>query len=156
MEKTLSPDERIRRAEEIYYQRRVQVGAGYHARPNSARVKVGGGFHARHNTSLLKRMLFQIAICVVLYFILYMVQTTNYIFSKDVIGTAKNTLSYDINFQNLYNQIMSGINGIIPKKQDDAPMQNNEVENTTGNTTENEIDNSTRAGTETCPYNLMQ
>ena len=156
MEKTLSPDERIRRAEEIYYQRRVQVGAGHSARHNSARVPVGAGFHARPNTSLLKKMLFQIAVCVVLYFILYTVQTTNYIFSKDVIGKTKETLSYDINFQNLYNQVINSINGIIPKKQDTAPVQNNEVENTTENTTENTVNNSARAGTETCYYNLMQ
>ena len=53
---------------------------------------------------MFKRIILQIAICTVIYFIFYMIQNTNYIFSKNVIKKANEILSYDISLQNLYEQ----------------------------------------------------
>ena len=164
MERTLSPDERIRRAEELYYQKRIQANSRGSAKVNAgvlAPLVKGGmsrsdkGDFARPNTRILRRMLFQVAICVVLYFILYMVQGANYIFSKDIIGGAKDALSYDINFQNLYNGLMKSINGIIPKKQDDAQPQDSSIENAIDNAIDNTVSNDALMVPDTEPSNVI-
>ena len=64
MERTLSPEERIRRAEEIYYRRRMQNGVH-----RSARVNVSN----KKEFSMFKKMILQIAICIVIYSIFYMI-----------------------------------------------------------------------------------
>ena len=46
--------------------------------------------------SLLKKMMFQIAICTVIYIIFYLIQNSNYIFSEDVLNKTREFLSYDI------------------------------------------------------------
>ena len=55
MEKTLSPDERIRRAEEIYYRRKMQD-----ITRKSARVNVTN----KKEFSLFKKMVIQILACI--------------------------------------------------------------------------------------------
>lgn len=50
-------------------------------------------------------MAMQLAICSVIYIIFYLIKNTNYIFSDDVISKTKELLSYDINFQNVYEQV---------------------------------------------------
>lgn len=55
--------------------------------------------------SLFKKMAMQLAICSVIYIIFYLIKNTNYIFSDDVISKTKELLSYDINFQNIYEQV---------------------------------------------------
>ena len=64
MERILTPDEKIRRAEEIYYRRRMQDRTR-----NSARVNVA---ETKTNSGLLKKMILQIAICILIYTIFYM------------------------------------------------------------------------------------
>lgn len=104
MERTLSPEERIRRAEEIYYKRKMQ-----NTNSKSARVNVSN----KKDFGMFKKMILQIAICIVIYSIYYMIQNTNYIFSEDVIKKTNEILSYDININNLYEQMMDYINGFI-------------------------------------------
>ena len=101
MERTLSPDERIKRAEEIYYRKKMQS-----TNRNSARVNVS----EKKEFGLLKKMILQIAICVLIYTIFYMIQNTNYIFSNDVIKKANEILSYDINIKHLYEQGVQYLN----------------------------------------------
>lgn len=117
MERTLTPDERIRRAEEIYYKRRNQ---------NLDRSSVRIREEEKPNYTMIKKMVLQIVICVVIYSIFYMIQNTNYIFSENVINKAKEILSYDINIQNLYNQSKEYIKGIINKKQEEFNLENNQ------------------------------
>ena len=103
MERTLTPNERLRRAEEIYYKRRNQ---------NLDRSSVRIREEEKPNYTMIKKMVLQIVICVVIYSIFYMIQNTNYIFSENVINKAKEILSYDINIQNLYNQTKEYINSM--------------------------------------------
>ena len=103
MEKTLSPDERIRRAEEIYYRRKNQD-----INRKSAKVNVS----SKKNFGMFKKMIFQISICVVIYVIFYIVQSSSYIFSEDVIQKVKEVLSYDINIKNSYVECIKYINDL--------------------------------------------
>lgn len=117
MEKALSPEERIRRAEEIYYRRKMSTQYKNYARVNVSKNKKDFG--------LLKKMMLQILICVVIYVIFYMIQNTNYIFSEDVIEKTKEILSYDINIQNLYNTAKEYLDEFIMKYDFLNTKQNN-------------------------------
>lgn len=104
MERTLTPEERIRRAEEMYYKRK-----GLDTNRKSATVNVSN----KKEFSMFKKMILQIAICVVIYLIFYIIQNTNYIFSEDVINKTKEILSYDINIKHLYEQGINYLNSFI-------------------------------------------
>ena len=133
MERTLTPDEKIRRAEEIYYKRKVQD-----RNRSSARVNVSEN---KKDFGILKKMLLQIMICILIYIIFYMIQNTNYIFSEDVIKKTNEILSYDINIQNLYNQAKYYLNSFINNMRNEEQNgitdeqeeeQNNDDENLSG------------------------
>ena len=138
MEKTLSPDERIKKAEEIYYRRKMQ-NSGY----KSTRVNVNN----KKDFQLFKKMILQIVICILIYAIFYMIQNTNYIFSEDVIKKTKEILSYDINVKNIYEQTIQHINNFINKNSieiEDSnliePESDNEaVENSDSDIQENSV-----------------
>ncbi|MBQ3145591.1 MAG: M23 family metallopeptidase [Clostridia bacterium] len=126
MERSLSPEEKIRRAEEIYYRRRLQDKTR-----SSARVNVSEN---KKDLGLLKKMILQIIICILIYTIFYMIQNTNYIFSEDVIKKANEILSYDINIPNLYKQGMEYLNslsGNIGAKDSTPPQDDNMIETNT-------------------------
>lgn len=97
MEKTISQEERIRRAEEIYQRRKMATGSGIRVSSSSVNKN-------KPKISLFKKMALQLAICAVIYIIFYLIKNTNYIFSNDVINKTKELLSYDINFGNVYSQ----------------------------------------------------
>ena len=97
LERTISSEERIRRAEEIYNRRKIANG-----------VRVAGDSVNRVETkklSLFKKMFFQLVICAMIYVIFYLIKNGNYIFSQDVINKTKEFLSYDINLGQLQNQV---------------------------------------------------
>lgn len=103
MERTLSSEEKIRRAEEIYARRKN----GY-VTQKVAKVNAG----EKKNYGLLKRMVLQIIICLVIYLIFYLIQNGNYVFSQDVINKTKEILSYNINLEEIYSGVISGINNL--------------------------------------------
>ncbi len=105
MERTLSPEEKIRRAEEIYYRRKLQDN-----NRNSARVNVS---ESKKDFGMLKKMFLQIIICLLIYVIFYMIENTNYFFSEDVINKTNEILSYDINIPNLYNKGKEYLNSFL-------------------------------------------
>lgn len=131
MERTLSPEEKIRRAEEIYARRKN----GYTSR-NVATVNVSDD---KNNYGLFKKMILQIAICLIIYFIFYLIQNSNYVFSEDVINKTKEILSYDIDIQEIYNQTINGLNNwgkaIVPDDRNDVT---NQVQNIIDDNTVNE------------------
>ena len=97
MERTLSVEEKIRRAEEIYERRQ-----GENQR-KTATVNINND--NKKDIKLLKKMLIQIAISLCIYFAFYIIQNSSYIFSEDFINQAKKILSYDMNFTEIYTNI---------------------------------------------------
>lgn len=135
MERTLSPEEKIKRAEEIYNRRRSQ-----YYRSNVATVNVSEG----KNYGLLKKMVLQILICLVIYFIFYLIQSSNYIFSEDVINKTKEILSYDINLPEMYSQAIQYINTNWTTKSETAEQNSINIQNlveAVNNVDSNSIDN---------------
>lgn len=99
MERVMTVEEKIRRAEEIYQRRREGE-----ARP-VAKVTVND----KKDVKLLKKMIIQILICVTIYFVIYVIQNNQYVFSEDFINKANEILSYDVNFVQLYEMIKDKI-----------------------------------------------
>ena len=99
MEKTISPEERIRRAEEIYYRRREN---NHSVRMSSSQVKEG---NESRRISLYKKMAIQVLTCILIYLVFSLIKEANYIFSADVMNKTKEFLSTDINFEVIAGQV---------------------------------------------------
>lgn len=137
MERTISSEERIRRAEEIYNRRKIANG-----------VRVAGDSVNRVETkklSLFKKMFFQLVICAMIYVIFYLIKNGNYIFSQDVINKTKEFLSYDINFGQLQNQVSLFLNEnkFWGENEEGATSNVNEV--TVNSMTEENVENTNTA-----------
>lgn len=140
MERVLTPDEKLRRAEEIYNRRKNNISGSR----TSATVSVSN----KNTNYLLKKMILQILISLIIYLIYYLVQNNSFVFSGDVMGKSKEILSYDINFNGIYSSIMSFIEN-EPKEEgnneqnieensvtveipnDEKTVENTNVQNTT-------------------------
>lgn len=138
MERMMSVEEKIRRAEEIYA-RRQEVNT----RPY-ATVKVN---EEKKDIKLLKKMIIQIIVCVIIYFGIYVIQNNNYFFSEDFIQQAKNILSYDIDFAKLYNNAKQGIltlkgnlEGLTKNNEQQTDTNATDIENNKENNKENNIE----------------
>lgn len=118
MERTMTVEEKIRRAEEIYARR--QAGNT----KKTATVNVNSD--TKKDLKLLKKMIMQILISLFIYFSIYIIQNNNYIFSENFINKAKEILSYDINFQQTYENIKQNIMNLKNTKNDEAIGGSNE------------------------------
>lgn len=136
MERVLSPEERIRRAEEIYNRRRTEN----RVRVSTSRVNV----KKETKLTLYKKLILQILICFVLYFIFYLIKNSNYIFSEDFIIKTREFLSYDINFGNAYNSVVEYYNDHIKP----FFVVENKKENEEQSTITNEVQENTQTSNE--------
>ena len=97
MERTISVEEKIRRAEEIYARR--QQG-------NSRQIAtVNVNKKEKRDIKLLKKMIIQLLVSCCIYLSVYALQNSDYVFSKDFINKINELLSYDTNFGQLYENI---------------------------------------------------
>ena len=101
MERAMSVEDKIRRAEEIYYKRKEQ---DVPMRETIRKIPM-----ERKNIKLLRKMIRQIIICLVIYGIFYLIVNNNYIFSADFTNKAKEILSQDINFAEVYSVISNKV-----------------------------------------------
>ncbi len=108
MERVMTVEEKIRRAEEIYQRRRQGE-----VRP-VAKVTVNNN---KKDIKLLKKMVIQILICIAIYFVVYALQNNQSVFSEDFINKANEILSYDTNFVELYEMIKSYAMSFMTQEQ---------------------------------------
>ena len=153
MEKSISQEERIRRAEEIYSRRRYNNRYG-------ESLYISGETRNRYQPKetrkikgkIINKMIIQMIVCVIIYTCIYMLQYSNYLFSKDMVDKTKEVLSYDISIENLYNKsnefflnLQKKINWGVNNEQNDnvneeAQDQNTEetnIENSNAESSEN-------------------
>ena len=131
MEKVLSTDERIRRAEEIYQKRRVQ---NYNIK--QARVGVNS---SRKEYKLLKKMLIQIAICSLIYILFYAIKNEEYIFSEDFLKHTKEALSYDISIEETYKNFVAWLSNTEEKNDEKLLETSNKTDEKNKKETETEV-----------------
>ena len=100
MERTISVEERIRRAEEIYERRKEG---------NNRPIATVNVNKEKKDIKLLKRMIIQILVCILIYLIIYTINSKNYVFSEDFTNKMNEILSYDTNFIEIYGNIKKQI-----------------------------------------------
>ena len=134
MERVMSVEDKIRRAEEIYYNRRQQEI------PRQEQVKIPT--REKKDIKLLKKMTMQIVTCLTIYSIFYLIVNNNYIFSEDFTNKTKEILSQDINFAEIYSFISNKINEIMnndnqKKQQEEIKQEEQQIPENIQNNNEN-------------------
>ena len=146
MERIMSEEEKIKRAIEISQRRN---NGGY--KKEATRVNVNN----KKNYKLFKRMILQIIICLLIYSIFYLITSTNYVFSEQVIKSTNEILNYDINFHDMYNSLMNFVNSnkelnaivetnasnTVLQKNNLIEVNNKDAVNNNQNNTINKIEN---------------
>lgn len=125
MERVMSVEERIRRAEEIYEKRKKRESLVI---PQDQYSELKEKQKERKkDIKLLKKILIQLVICLMIYFVFYTIHNNKYIFSEEFLNKANEILSYDINFielfENLKNDTMTFINSINNKNENNIQNQ---------------------------------
>lgn len=152
MEKSISQEERIRRAEKIYSRRRYNNRYGESLyRSGETRNRYQPQETRKIKGKMINKMIIQMIVCVIIYTCIYMLQYSNYLFSKDMVDKTKEVLSYDISIENLYNKsnefflnLQKKINWGVNNEQND----NVNVEAQDQNTEETNIENSNAESSE--------
>ena len=152
MEKSISQEERIRRAEEIYSRRRYNNRYGESLyRSGETRNRYQPQETRKIKGKMINKMIVQMIVCVIIYTCIYMLQYSNYLFSKDMVEKTKEVLSYDISIENLYNKsneffsnLQKKFNWGVNNEQND----NVNVEAQDQNTEETNIENSNAESSE--------
>ena len=164
MEKSISQEERIRRAEEIYSRRRYNNRYGESLyRSGETRNRYQPQETRKIKGKMINKMIIQMIVCVIIYTCIYMLQYSNYLFSKDMVEKTKEVLSYDISIENLYNKsneffsnLKKKFNWGVNNEQNDnvnveAQDQNTEetnIENSNAESSENTSENTSEANNE--------
>lgn len=117
MERTMSVEEKIRRAEEIYEKRKRGM-----ERPITT-VNLDNN---KKDLKLLKKMIIQMIVCSCIYFIIHTIHNSNYIFTEDFINKTNEILSYDTNFYEIYQTIKYKIDEIINNKNKEQSNEKQE------------------------------
>ena len=130
MERTMTVEERIRRAEEIYERRKRNEGLTVVQEEKDKKQK-----NEKKDIKLLKKMLIQLLVCICIYLVIYTIQNKQYIFSEDFINKVNEIISYDIDFRKVYEDTKNYIVGIFSKEnegknQNEESNETNIIENT--------------------------
>ena len=119
MERAMTVEERIRRAEEVYERRKRNEGLTVINENEGIKKEK----NEKKDIKLLKKMIIQLLICIFIYFVIYTIQNNQYIFSEDFINKVNEIISYDIDFEKLYedgkNYIMTFFNQESEEEQSD-------------------------------------
>lgn len=124
MERVLTQEERIKRAEEIYLRRRGRIEPRLsYRRENLDNTQK----ETSNKIRILKRIALQIIICLLLYCIFYLIYDTNYSFSEQTINKINEILNYDVNLNFIYKNINDFTMSIFSK--DNETEENKLIEN---------------------------
>ena len=134
MERTMTVEERIRRAEEIYERRKRNEGLTVVHEEKNKKEK-----NEKKDIKLLKKMLIQLLVCICIYLVIYTIQNKQYIFSEDFINKVNEIISYDIDFRKVYEDTKNYIMGIFSKENEGENQ--NEESNETNIVEDTEINN---------------
>ena len=156
MEKSISQEERIRRAEKIYSRRRYNNRYGESLyRSGETRNRYQPQETRKIKGKMINKMIIQMIVCVIIYTCIYMLQYSNYLFSKDMVDKTKEFLSYDISIENLYNKsnefflnLQKKINWGVNNEQNDNVNEEAQDQNTEETNIENSNAESSEANNE--------
>ncbi len=117
MERMMSVEDKIRRAEEIYYRRRENEIPTYNFTENEK--------SKNRNFKLVRKLVKQIITCLIIYMCFYAIINNNYVFSEDFTNKIKELLQQEVDFKGIYL--------IVKQKSEELYKQINKVtENSDG------------------------
>ena len=119
MERTLSQEERIKRAEEIYYRRKNAMDA-----PRTATVNIS----PKKNYKFLKKIIVQIIICACIYGVIYKLQSNTDSFSVDSISYIKGAMAYDVDINKAFEGVKEYIATFNLVNEENTIEENNVTE----------------------------
>ena len=122
MERIMTVEERIRRAEERYEQKKRNEGMGI----STVKKEVEKD---KKDLKLLKKMVIQLIVCTLIYVVVYTIQNNEYIFSQDFINKVNEIISYDINFKNIYEQMKEKMKNSSENKDNGENSDSNQENN---------------------------
>ena len=159
MERTISVEEKIRRAEEIYERRKQGIDKPIET--------INISKNNKKDIRLLRKMIIQILVSALIYCVIYIIQSNRYVFSEDFTNKINEILSYDTNFIELYNISKDKVQDIVNKiftnnsiinKENSENNQENGNKNTTDSNQEKQETNAIGGANEdeTDKQNLSQ
>ena len=123
MERTLSVEEKIKRAEEISARRKGIIA--------KKTTTVNLNNENKKDIKLLKKMLIQMTVCSLIYFFIYIVQSSNNIFAQNCIDKINEFLSYDTSLNHFYESVKNYINNyqtsLNSEKKEENIINNNDA-----------------------------
>lgn len=124
MERSMSVEEKIKRAEEIYARRHEQNSKQF------ATVNV----NEKKNVRLFKKMIIQIIISLCIYLIITNIKSGSYVFSEDFMNRTREILSTDLKFEEIYSTVNSWLTDYQKKdSNEDKNIETNNEEKITEN-----------------------
>ncbi len=124
MERSMSVEEKIKRAEEIYARRHEQNSKQF------ATVNV----NEKKNVRLFKKMIIQIIISLCIYLIITNIKSGSYVFSEDFMNRTREILSTDLKFEEIYSTVNSWLTDYQKKdSNEDKNVETNNEEKITEN-----------------------
>lgn len=159
MERTMTVEEKIRRAEQIYERRKQGIDKPIET--------INISKNNKKDIRLLRKMIIQILVSALIYCVIYIIQSNRYVFSEDFTNKINEILSYDTNFIELYNISKDKVQDIVNKiftnnsiinKENSENNQENDNKNTTDSNQENQETNAIGGANEdeTDKQNLSQ
>lgn len=124
MERTISQEERIRRAEEIY-QRRNKNREGYFKSESVPAYK-------KAKKSMTKKLITQSFVCIVIYFTIYFAKGTGGENFEQIINRIKENITNDINIEMIKNKaedVKGWFENIVNEKQEEYVENTENIEN---------------------------
>ncbi len=136
MDRIISDEERIRKAEDILERRK------------NTDLRISSNSFVKEKSNLkVRKMLIQILICLIIYCGIYYIKNSKNEKFNGFIGNINNALEHDVDFKSVYNKVCAIYNSIsVQKNKSNEPIDNNsnkELNNTTseGAVTDNSVNN---------------
>ena len=118
MERAMTVEERIRRAEEIYERRKRNEGLTV---VNDEKIQKEK--NDKKDVKLLKKMIIQLIVCICIYLVIYTIQNNQYIFSEDFINKVNEIISYDIDFPKVYEDAKKYLMGLFSSQTENENQE---------------------------------
>ena len=128
MVKSISMDDRIRRAEEIYERRNIEKR--YKANNddiNIENIKEKKKNKSKKEIKFLRKIMVQLLVCMGIYFLISNIYNTEYVFSNDVVNKTKEILSYNTNFYEIYQNSRNYIMSFFNNESYESDKKNEEI-----------------------------
>ena len=148
MERAMTVEERIRRAEEIYEKEKRKEEEKIIKEEKKDKSD-------KKDIKLFKKMIVQLIVCICIYLVIYIIQNNQYIFSEDFINKVNEIISYDIDFGKLYEDSKNYIMSVFQKEENQSNSNSSEENMVEENQVNNGIGGAAEE-TETSPENVEE